>query len=246
MYQNPCIGVSMNYQLTPEGCERAYIDGKYLDFLSDFGSCPMPVAPTDEPDQLETVLDHLDGILFTGGLDLDPSLWNEKPHEKTILIHPRRQKCDFALYQAALNRQIPIMAICLGIQMINVAHGGALFQHLPDDPGTIDHGGENSTTDHLVKICKNTKLFDWINAEQITIKSAHHQGVDLNRLGRSLLPAAVACDNVVEALEKPDYPFLIAVQWHPEAEPSNPLNLAIINNFLAAAKTFHENKSRSK
>ena len=88
----PCIGVSMNYNLTDKGSERAYLDSEYLDFLLDSGALPFPIAPTKNPDRLDAALDHLDGILFTGGLDLDPSLWQEKPHPKRGNIHEQWRK----------------------------------------------------------------------------------------------------------------------------------------------------------
>ena len=232
----PCIGVSMNYNLTDEGSQRAYLDSEYLDFLLDSGALPFPIAPTQNPDQLDAVLDHLDGILFTGGLDLDPSLWREKPHPKTKLLHARRQQFEFTLYEAVQKRRLPIMGICLGIQMINVAHGGSLYQHIGEFPGKIDHGQDGRSTEHKVTLDRGSRLFALLKTDNLTVPSCHHQGV--NRLGDGLLAAAVAGDGVVEAVERVEYPFLMAVQWHPERDPGNPISRTILKEFLSAAKSF--------
>lgn len=232
----PCIGVSMNYNLTDEGPEQAYLNGEYLDFLLDSGALPFPIAPAKNPDQLDAALDHLDGILFTGGLDLDPSLWQEKPHPKTKLLHARRQQFEFTLYEAVQKRRLPVMGICLGIQMINVAHGGSLYQHVSEFPGKIDHGQEGRSTEHKVTLDRGSRLFSLLKTDNLAVASCHHQGI--NRLGNGLLAAAVADDGVVEAVERVEYPFLMAVQWHPERYPDSPISRTILEEFLSAAKSF--------
>ncbi|MBN1764690.1 MAG: gamma-glutamyl-gamma-aminobutyrate hydrolase family protein [Sedimentisphaerales bacterium] len=228
----PCVGVSMNYSQESSGVDRAYLDSTYLDFLFDSGAIAVPVALTEDAECLNGQLDRLDGVLFTGGLDLTPVLWQEQKHPQARLVHPRRQIFEFKLYEAAQKRRLPIMGICLGIQMINVAHGGSLYQHLPESPGLVDHGGEGRTTEHKVRLDKYSRLYEVFMKEEMVVGSCHHQGV--NSLGESLLAAAVADDGVVEAIERPDYPFLLAVQWHPERDMDNPINRGIVECFLRA------------
>jgi len=229
------IGLSMNYRTFEGRRETAYLDSPYFDALADLGAVPVPLVPTDQVLLLESLLSQLDGVLFTGGLDIDPALWCEGVHPSTRLVHPRRQHSEFLLYEQACRRSLPILAICLGIQMVNVAHGGALVQHLPDDPQALDHGrGPAGTTVHPVALDPRSRLHQWFLTERLTVPSCHHQGI--RRLGSGLLAAAVAPDGVVEAIERPDYPFLLAVQWHPERALNQPMNRTIFEKFLEACR----------
>lgn len=226
----------MNYRVTSNGTRRAYIDSPYIDFLADLGVQPVPIAIMDSYEMLARSLTGLDGVLFTGGLDLNPVLWDEPLHDKTELVHPRRQKYDFDLYKAVTARHLPIMGICLGLQVINICHHGSLYQHLPQSPGQVDHGREHHHTSHSLTLDRKSMLHDWIGKENISVMSGHHQGIC--RLGEGLLAAGVAEDGVIEAIERPGYPFLIAVQWHPEKEPENPVTRVLADNFLNAAAAY--------
>ena len=237
----PRIGVSMNYARTEGGPERAYLDREYLDLWPRFGVVPFPIALTEDVDQIDAMLDCVDGVLFSGGLDLDPALWGRQQQPETILLHPRRQRFELKLYEMVQKRRLPIMGICLGIQIINVAHGGSLYQHLPDVPGQIDHGREGHTATHSVRLDKKGQFFDWLKTDSITVQSCHHQGVD--RLGESLLASAVAADGVTEAIERLGYPFLMAVQWHPERDLDNPVNRTIVERFITAVQSHKKRKS---
>ncbi len=228
------IGVSMNYRVTQSGTHRAYIDSPYVDLLANLGVQPVPIAITDSCEILQKSLEGLGGVLFTGGMDLDPALWDEPMHPKSELVHPRRQKYDFDLYKAVTQRQLPIMGICLGLQMINVYHGGSLYQHLPESPGQVDHGREHHHTSHELQLNSDSMLYGWLSQESVSVASGHHQGI--RRLGNGLLAVGTASDGVIEAIERPDYPFLIAVQWHPEKDPDNEVNCTVVKKFLESAK----------
>ncbi len=228
----------MNYHVAEEGVERAYIDMPYFSYLEEFGALPFPICPTDNIVQLDAVLSLLDGILFTGGYDIDPSLWGETLHKKARLIHPRRQRFDLMLYEQASKKQMPILALCLGMQLINVAHGGSIHQHIPDlKRGVkVEHmGPKDQMTQHSVTLDYSGKLFDWLQTESIAINSGHHQGI--NRLGEGLAPTAVAEDGIVEAFERVDYPYLQALQWHPERDLASPVNRIVIEKFLQASRS---------
>jgi putative glutamine amidotransferase len=232
------IGVSMNYHLSEEGMERAYLDEPYFAFVEEFGAIPIPICPTDNIVQLDALLGPLDGVVFTGGLDLDSALWDEDLHKATELVHARRQRFDLMLYDQVQKQKLPILAMCLGMQMINVAHGGSLHQHLPDLDFDyeieVDHGGDDGMTEHKVNVDLNSRLFEILRHEKFNVNSGHHQGI--NRLGDGLVPCATAEDGIVEAFERPDYPFFLAVQWHPERDLANPVNTGVMEHFLKASK----------
>jgi putative glutamine amidotransferase len=243
----PRIGLVMNYHLSPDGVERAYIDTPYIDYILAHGGVPVPILPLElkgdthcsitqaETGTIHSFLDPIDAIIFTGGLDLDPALWNEPRHPQSTLLHPRRQKFDLALYRLAAERQLPILMICLGIQVLNVAHGGILCQHLPDRRSTVDHGGQGRLTRHTVQLHPDSQLAEILNTAEIDVNSTHHQGI--LEPASSLTVTAAAPDGVIEALERPEYPsFLLGVQWHPEKEPLFPASAAIMKSFLASIR----------
>jgi putative glutamine amidotransferase len=231
----PRIGISMNYHVVAEGIERAYLDMPYFSFVEEIGGLAFPICPTDNVLQLNTILGHVDGVLFTGGLDLDSMLWEENLHRESHLVHPRRQRFELMLYEQAQKRELPILALCFGMQMINVAQGGSLHQHLPDlDFGVeVDHGSDEGMSEHVVNCDLGSHLFDWTHAEQFKVNSGHHQGI--NNLGDRLQAVAVAEDGLIEAFERNDYPFLLGVQWHPERNLANPINRTIMDEFLKAS-----------
>jgi putative glutamine amidotransferase len=228
----PRIGIGMNYRTTDEGSECAYLDHHYFDVLADLGAMPIPIIPTEDVLLLDAILKELDGVLFTGGLDIDPSLWDQDLHEETRLLHPRRQRFDLLLYEQVQKHRLPVMGICLGIQMINVAHGGSLHQYLPDVNDEVDHGDEEHTTAHTVTLEPKSQIHAWLQIDQITVPSCHQQGID--RLGKGLVAAGTTEDGLVEAIERPGYPFLLAVQWHIERDMAQPLSRTIFDQFLDA------------
>ena len=227
------IGIGMNYRTTDDGSECAYLDNHYFDVLAELGVVPLPIIPTEDVILLDAILKQVDGVLLTGGLDIDPSLWDEDLHEETRLLHPRRQRFDLLLYEQVQKLRLPIMGICLGIQMINVAHGGSLHQYLPDVNDEVDHGDEEHTTTHTVVLEPKTQIHQWLQIDQITVPSCHQQGI--NRLGKGLVAAGTTEDGLVEIIERPKYPFLLAIQWHIERDMIQPLSRTIFDQFLNAA-----------
>jgi putative glutamine amidotransferase len=125
------------------------------------------------------------------------------------------------------------MGICLGLQLINVAEGGTLYQHLPESPGEVNHGCEGTAARHGLNVNPDSCLFTWLKKRRIEVSSNHHQGID--KVSENLRAAAVADDGVTEAVELEDYPFLTAIQWHPERDMNNPVNRIIMEKFLQAA-----------
>ena len=231
----PRIGISMNYRTTSEGIDRAYLDAKYFDVLAELGAVPVPIIPTDNTILLGALLRDLHGVLFSGGIDLDPALYNQPQHEETQLVHPRRQRFEFMLYEHTRKRQLPIFGICLGIQMINVAHGGTLHQSVADLEQALPHEPDENDgpCTHRIRIRRKSKLHQWLRTDELVVPSHHRQAVA--QLGKGLQAVAIAEDGLVEALELTNYPFGLAVQWHPESAVDEPVNRIILKRFLAAA-----------
>ena len=164
------------------------------------------------------VLDRVDGVLLTGGLDVDPSLYGQAKH-RTTEVAPDRDKFELPLARQAVNRDIPLFAICRGIQVLNVAEGGTLTQDIPSQLKTdLNHSVNVPKTDptHAVEIAPSSRLAAALGTATgtCTVNSRHHQALD--RVAEGFHVSARAPDGVVEAIEKPDATFCIGVQWHPE------------------------------
>jgi putative glutamine amidotransferase len=169
------------------------------------------LVPPDE-DGMEEVIDALDGLVFSGGNDLEPEGYGAEAHPATNGTNPARDRGELALLTAALERDLPVLAICRGVEVLNVARGGDLVQHLPEVVGHEEHRavvGEFS--EHPVRVDPSSRLGE----VQGNVMSHHHQG--LGRIGDGLREVAWAEDGVVEALEDPEKPFVVGVLWHPEA-----------------------------
>jgi gamma-glutamyl-gamma-aminobutyrate hydrolase PuuD len=190
--------------------EAALIPYDYVRAVEKAGGRALLVPPDDEGN--EEVLDALDGLVFSGGGDLTPETYGAEADPATKGTNPERDRGELALLNAALARDLPVLAICRGIQVLNVARGGEIVQHLPDVLGHEEHRevvGEWS--EHTVRVDPSSRL------EEVkgSVKSHHHQG--LGRIGEGLREVAWAEDGVVEAVEDPDKPFVVGVLWHPEA-----------------------------
>jgi len=179
----------------------------------------------------------LDGLIFSGGSDLDPATYGQDPHPQTKGIVEERDRAELALLQGALARDLPVLAVCRGSQVLNVALGGDLVQHLPDVVGDEKHKhtpGEYA--DHDVELRAETRLGALLG-ERAPVKSHHHQG--FGRLGEGLREAARAEDGTVEALEDPSRQFAIGVLWHPEAGE----DMRLFEELVAEAKRYRERRT---
>jgi gamma-glutamyl-gamma-aminobutyrate hydrolase PuuD len=191
----------------------ALIPAAYVDAIERAGGRPLLVPPSKEG--IEETLDAVDGLLFSGGSDLDPELYDQEPHDETSGIHPERDRAELALLEAALARDMPVLAVCRGSQVLNVARGGDLVQHLPDVVGDEKHKHTPGTfADHDVTLEGGTRIAALLG-ERAPVKSHHHQG--FGRVGTGLRVAAHAEDGTVEAVEDPERRFALGVLWHPEA-----------------------------
>jgi putative glutamine amidotransferase len=194
--------------------EAALIPADYVFAVERAGGRPLLVPPSSEG--LDETLDSLDALIFSGGSDLDPETYGEQPHPETFGVHTARDAAELALLTRALERDMPVLGICRGIQVLNVARGGDLNQHLPDIVGDDRHKHDppGVFSDHDVKIEAGTKLADLFGGHT-GVKSHHHQGI--RRVGEGLVESAHAEDGTIEAIEDPTKSFVLGVLWHPEA-----------------------------
>jgi len=193
--------------------EAALVPADYVRAVERAGGRPLLVPPS--ADGVDETLDAVDGLIFSGGSDLDPDLYGQEPHKETFGVVEERDRAELALLQAALARDMPVLAICRGSQVLNIARGGDLVQHLPDVVGDEKHKHTPGTfADHDVELEPGTKLAA-VLGDRAPVKSHHHQG--FGRVGEGLRVAAHADDGTIEAVEDPEHRFAFGVLWHPEA-----------------------------
>jgi putative glutamine amidotransferase len=203
--------------------EAALVPADYVRAVSASGGAPVLVPPGAS---LPETLDAVDGLVFSGGSDLDPELYEAEAHPETSGVIRERDDFELELMRAALERDVPMLAICRGSQVLNVALGGDLEQHVPDRIGTDLHKEVNGVfADHDVDVLAGTRLASILDDRQ-DVKSHHHQG--FGRLGSGLREAARAPDGTVEALEDPARRFTVGVLWHPEAGEDTALFRALV------------------
>jgi putative glutamine amidotransferase len=181
----------------------------YVRALSSAGARPVQLPP--DADAVEETLDALDGLLVTGGVDVDPALYGAEAHPEMPGARPERDQAELALLEAALARDLPLLAICRGSHLLNVLRGGDILQHLEEDG--LHGNGAGETSEHDVRVKQGSRLAQLVG-ESTVVPSEHHQA--FGRIGDDLEAVAWAPDGTVEALEDRDRRFALAVAWHPE------------------------------
>ena len=202
---------------------------------------PPDSASVDDPGQM---LELIDGLLLAGGADIDPSCYGQQPREETAVTTPERDVFEIALARAAIERDLPVLGICRGMQLINVACGGTLEQHLPERFGHHEHRrvlGSFDGADHDVELRAETLAMRVVGEPRHATKSHHHQGVD--KLGEGLIVSGTSdMDELPEAIELPNHSFVLGVQWHPEADAMSP----VVGGLVAAARARAEATAPSR
>ena len=189
---------------------------RYPDSVTQAGGVPVLLPPVPG---VEHTVARLDGLILAGGGDIEPALFGRQTHPQTGGVRPARDAAELALAAAALEHGVPLLGICRGLQVLNVALGGTLLQHLPDLVGHEGHspvaGGYGT---HRVKVAPGTRLADVLRpatSGEFDVPTHHHQAID--RLGQGLVATAWTADGIIEAAELAGPAFVLAVQWHPEA-----------------------------
>jgi gamma-glutamyl-gamma-aminobutyrate hydrolase PuuD len=231
----PVVGITTYVEAARWGAwalDAALIPYAYVQAIEHAGARPLLVPPSEGG--VEETLDALDGLLLSGGADLDPESYGADAHPETSGLRPDRDRAELTLLQAALARDMPVLAICRGFQVLNVARGGDLVQHLPDVVGDAKHREELGVfSDHPVRIEDDSKL-GAVLGEHAPVKSHHHQGV--GKVGEGLREVAWADDGTIEGLEDPNCRFALGVLWHPEAGEDQKLFEALVAEASAYRK----------
>jgi len=238
----PLIGLTMNAVdadevRRPSTFGSHYVNYAYVDAVRRAGGVPVAL-PFGQDDEADAVLAMIHGLLVTGGKDCDPAAYGARRHPTTHPVIAAKTRYELRLLDAADRLDLPVFGICLGCQLVNVARGGTLVQHLPDErPGALVHPAPEEhrrRPSHDVEVTDGTRLAAICGAGRLPVNSLHHQGID--HLGQDLVVCARADDGLVEAIEDPERSFLLGVQWHPEDLPTLPRHAALFEAFVEASR----------
>jgi len=195
-----------------EAVPRGYTDG-----VEGASGLPVLIPNSEDPSLAASYVARLQGLLLTGGDDVHPRLFGEVPHPRIDLVDERRDRFEIALLRAARERGLPVLGICRGVQLMNVALGGSLYQDLPSQAENAMGHAQKTLEEgpwHEIEIRPGTRLAEILGETRVAVNSYHHQAC--RRVAEGLSVTATTADGIVEALEDPGHPFFLGVQWHPE------------------------------
>ncbi|HVE38769.1 MAG TPA: gamma-glutamyl-gamma-aminobutyrate hydrolase family protein [Planctomycetota bacterium] len=230
MKKKPIIGINCKI-ISDTGDSYYKLDRNYVRSVERAGGLPILMPALQSPAEIRAFLDRVDGFLFTGGPDINPCRWKEKPHPKTDLMHEDRETCDFLALREVLKRDLPSLCICCGHQELNVVLGGSLHQHVYDLPGVKAHS-EGAT--HPVAMGGVSMTRDIVGVPKPTVNSWHHQAI--HKLGRGLVVTAESPDGLIEGVESLEHRFVIGVQWHPERMQDDARQQSLFRALVAEAR----------
>ena len=241
----PVIGLTTYLEQAKQGVwdvQAAFLPHVYFDAVAASGGVAVLLPPQPNPElAASVVLDGLDGLILTGGKDVQPELYGAERHPSTDPPRPDRDAWELALFRGAEERRIPVLAICRGLQLVNVARGGTLHQHLPDALGTERFRvGGGVFASNTVEVDEGTALAALVGDGDLDVHSYHHQGVD--QLGDGLVVTARTDDGVVQAMESTGDGYVLAVQWHPEQDLED---RRLFAGLVAQASVYAESRQNS-
>lgn len=242
----PIIGIPGSYYITPSpifhSSEKYFINKAELEAVKLNGGIPMPIPCLEDPEHLKTYISLCDGLLLPGGADVDPAIYGEEPHPKLGAVQPDMDAFVINLLNMAFEVKMPVLGLCRGEQILNVAKGGTLYQDIPtnyeNDYILHQQTYKSDIVLHTIKIKKSTLLHEIFGCTELRTNTMHHQSV--KALGRDLIVSATAVDGIVEAIESKDK-LILGVQWHPETlihthKEMNKLFKYFINTMAVAYK----------
>ena len=237
----PLIGITTGLTHNKAGSPICQVGQAYSLSIQNAGGIPVLIAIGSDADTLSALLQQVDGLLFSGGGDIDPKHFIGDPHPKVYGISPERDVLEFFLVEKALAVDLPLLAICRGVQVLNVALGGSLYTHISDQlENPLKHdwfpGYPRDKRAHRVQLNPGSKLSSIYGSQNIPVNSLHHQGIQ--RVGDGIQVTATAPDSLVEGLEVVDASFAVGVQWHPECLPDDPGSQALFRAFITAAANY--------
>ena len=217
MQTSPVVAITASIR-EEEQPRRVRLNAAYLTAMENAGLVPLVVPPLADPDAADRILAGVDGLVLSGGEDVAPEYFGEEPHPRLGTVNKVRDATEIALISAARRLRMPVLAICRGIQVLNVECGGSLIQDIgAQRPHALEHDGHGGGRDearHAVEIEKDSILALATGATRLDVNSLHHQAID--RLGDGLRVTATAPDGIIEGVESTDDWWVLAVQWHPE------------------------------
>lgn len=233
----PIIGITTYQSTNNNGQPTVALMQSYIHAIMQAGGVPVLIPSMIAVDGWDALYSRLDGILFSGGGDIALEYSPGDPHPRIDDVELERDSVEFKMIQASASDGKPFLGICRGIQVVNVALGGTLYTHIPDQlPNALDHsypGNKRTVLVHEVKIEEGTRIAEILGEPIVKVNSLHHQG--LKDIAPSLRVAGYAPDGLVEAVELPDHPFGIAVQWHPEWLTDQQPTRNLFTKFVEAA-----------
>lgn len=242
---NPLIGILANIETMDRdpflGQERTCLNQSYIQSIIKAGGIPLILPVVQEKEIIHSYVSLIDGLVLSGGYDVHPHLYGEEPHPDLGAIHPERDAFEIEALKKTYEQKKPILGICRGLQVINVAFGGTLYQDLSHAGSSerIKHIQQTKhyTATHLVDLISDTQLRDIFGQETIGTNTFHHQSV--KKMAPGFIVNAKSRDGIIEGIEKVDYPFFIGVQWHPERMVDHHLNmLNLFSAFIAKASAY--------
>lgn len=236
--KKPIIGITTNNTTNSYGQPLIMLQRSYVKAVLDAGGVPVLIPSLIADDGWDAVYSRLDGVLFSGGGDISLDYFHGDPHPRIDDVDLERDSVELKMVQAAASDGKPFLGICRGCQIVNVALGGTLYTHIPDQlPNALDHdypGNKRTVLVHEVKIEEGTHVAEIYGDPIIKVNSLHHQG--LKDIAASLRVAGHAPDGLVEAVELPEHPFGLAVQWHPEWLTDQESTKNLFRKFIEAAE----------